>query len=73
MADFFGVMHGQVWYPVNTPYLAVLADGGNNCYFRMPFVSDGAFVWFAPRFNADEVAGVFVDRLFLVRENPPAR
>ena len=37
MADFFGVMHGQVWYPINTPYLAVLPDGGSNCYFRMPF------------------------------------
>ena len=37
LSDFFGVMHGQIWYPIDTPYLAVLADGGNNSYLRMPF------------------------------------
>ena len=37
MSESFGVMHGQIRYPIDTPYLAVLADGGNNSYFRMPF------------------------------------
>ena len=35
--DFFGVMHGQGWYPVDNHYLAVKAWTGYNCYFPMPF------------------------------------
>lgn len=37
IGDFFGVMHGQTWYPLNTPYLSVKAESGYNCYFPMPF------------------------------------
>ncbi len=37
LGDFFGVMHGKVWYPVNTRYLSVKGMGGLNCYFPMPF------------------------------------
>ena len=37
LSDFFGVMHGQPWYPINTPYLSVQADSGYNSYFLMPF------------------------------------
>jgi hypothetical protein len=35
--DFFGVMHGQGWYPIDTHLLSVMAWGGMNCYFPMPF------------------------------------
>ena len=35
--DFFGVMHGKSWYPINTPFLSVQAEIGYNCYFAMPF------------------------------------
>lgn len=37
VGDFFGVMHGKAWYPINTPYLSVKAESGYNCYFPMPF------------------------------------
>ena len=37
VGDFFGVMHGKAWYPVNTPFLSVKAQSGYNCYFPMPF------------------------------------
>ncbi len=37
VGDFFGVMHGKTWYPLNTPYLSVKAESGLNCYFPMPF------------------------------------
>ncbi|MGB8356848.1 MAG: DUF2961 domain-containing protein [Chthoniobacteraceae bacterium] len=39
VADFFGVMHGQAWYPINTPQLSVQAETGYNCYFAMPFAT----------------------------------
>ena len=35
--DFFGVMHGLPWYPVNNRYLSVQGFSGYNCYFDMPF------------------------------------
>ncbi len=37
VGDFFGVMHGKTWYPLNTVYLSVKAQSGYNCYFPMPF------------------------------------
>ena len=37
VGDFFGVMHGKAWYPINTPFLSVKAESGYNCYFPMPF------------------------------------
>lgn len=37
--DFFGVMHGEGWYPINTHLLSVMPWGGLNCYFPMPFAS----------------------------------
>ncbi|WP_246067113.1 DUF2961 domain-containing protein [Paenibacillus koleovorans] len=37
IGDFFGVMHGKKFYPINTPYLAVSAESGYSCYFKMPF------------------------------------
>lgn len=37
VGDFFGVMHGKAWYPVNTRFLSVQAWSGYNCYFPMPF------------------------------------
>lgn len=37
VGDFFGVMHGKKYYPVNTPWLSVSAECGYNCYFPMPF------------------------------------
>jgi hypothetical protein len=37
VGDFFGVMHGKAWYPINTAYLSVKANSGYNCYFTMPF------------------------------------
>lgn len=37
VGDFFGVMHGKTWYPINTRYLSVKAESGYNCYFPMPF------------------------------------
>lgn len=35
--DFFGVMHGEGWYPINSHLLSVMAWGGLSCYFPMPF------------------------------------
>ena len=37
VGDFFGVMHGQDWYPINNHYLSVQAWNGYICYFPMPF------------------------------------
>lgn len=37
VADFFGVMHGLYWYPIDNHYLSVKAWNGYNCYFPMPF------------------------------------
>lgn len=37
LGDFFGVMHGKAWYPINTALLSVQAKSGYNCYFPMPF------------------------------------
>lgn len=37
VGDFFGVMHGVHFYPVNTPWLSVKEYSGYNCYFKMPF------------------------------------
>jgi hypothetical protein len=37
IGDFFGVMHGQEWYPIDNHYLSVKAWKGNNPYFLMPF------------------------------------
>jgi hypothetical protein len=37
VGDFFGVMHGKAWYPVNTALLSVQSKSGYNCYFPMPF------------------------------------
>lgn len=39
VGDFFGVLHGKAWYPINTPYLSVKAETGYNAYFPMPFAS----------------------------------
>jgi len=30
-------MHGEAWYPIDTPFLSVQAKAGLNCYFTMPF------------------------------------
>ena len=35
--DFFGVMHGLPWYPINTPHLSAQNYSGYNCFFDMPF------------------------------------
>jgi len=37
LRDFFGVMHGRAWYPIDTPLISVQAKSGYNCYFPMPF------------------------------------
>ena len=37
LGDFFGVMHGLPWYPLNTPYLSAQSFSGYNCFFAMPF------------------------------------
>ncbi len=37
VGDFFGVMHGQDWYPIDNHYLSIKAWNGYNCYFPMPF------------------------------------
>ncbi len=39
LRDFFGVMHGKAWYPIDTPLISVQAKSGYNCYFPMPFSS----------------------------------
>ncbi len=37
VADFFGVMHGLDFYPIDTHWLSAKAWSGYNCYFSMPF------------------------------------
>jgi hypothetical protein len=40
VGDFFGLMHGKAFYPIDTPYLSVKSQSGYNCYFRMPFAKN---------------------------------
>ena len=37
VGDFFGVMHGLGFYPIDSHFLSVKAWNGYNCYFPMPF------------------------------------
>ena len=37
LGDFFGVMHGLDYYPVNTPFISVKEHNGYECFFEMPF------------------------------------
>ncbi|MBF0245328.1 MAG: DUF2961 domain-containing protein [Planctomycetes bacterium] len=37
LGDFFGVMHGMLWYPINPPHLSVQSTSGYICFFPMPF------------------------------------
>jgi hypothetical protein len=37
LGDFFGVMHGVDFYPVNTPFISVKEHNGYECFFDMPF------------------------------------
>lgn len=37
IGDFFGLMHGVDYYPINTAFLSAQALAGYNCYFKMPF------------------------------------
>lgn len=37
LGDFFGVMHGADFYPVNTPFISVKEHNGYECFFEMPF------------------------------------
>ncbi len=37
LGDFFGVMHGVDYYPVNTPFVSVKEHNGYECFFEMPF------------------------------------
>lgn len=39
LGDFFGVMHGELWYPINTEYISVTSQNSYCCYFPMPFAS----------------------------------
>jgi hypothetical protein len=41
--DFFGVMHTEGWYPIDTHALSVMPWGGMNCYFPMPFAQSARF------------------------------
>jgi len=40
VGDFFGALHGQDWYDVNTEFLSVKAWSGYNGYFQMPFAKN---------------------------------
>ena len=46
LGDFFGMMHGLDYYPVNTPLVSTKEANGYNCYFEMPFAK-GARIEFA--------------------------
>ncbi len=37
VGDFFGVMHGEPYYDINSAFLSVKAWNGYNCFFPMPF------------------------------------
>ena len=37
LGDFFGVMHGVDYYPVNNPFISVKEHNGYECFFEMPF------------------------------------
>lgn len=39
IGDFFGLMHGVDYYPINTEFLSVLPWDGYNSYFQMPFAT----------------------------------
>jgi len=43
VGDFFGMMHGVDWYPINTEFLSALAWSGYNSYFQMPFAKNARF------------------------------
>ena len=40
LGDFFGLMHGADYYPINTEFLSVVPWNGYNCYFEMPFAKN---------------------------------
>lgn len=52
VGDFFGVMHGKRYYPLNTRYLSAVAETGWNCYFPMPFAKSARI-----EFEADPKIG----------------
>ncbi|MES2696362.1 MAG: glycoside hydrolase family 172 protein [Verrucomicrobiota bacterium] len=37
IGDFFGIMHGVDYYPVNTQFISVKEHNGYECYFDLPF------------------------------------
>lgn len=37
VGDFFGLMHGQDFYAINTPFVSAKPANGYTCYFEMPF------------------------------------
>ena len=43
VGDFFGVLHGQDFYEVNTPFISVKPANGYTCYFAMPFAQSVAW------------------------------
>jgi hypothetical protein len=46
LGDFFGMMHGLDYYPVNTPLVSTKEANGYNCFFEMPFAK-GARIEFS--------------------------
>ena len=43
VGDFFGVMHGQDFYEINTPLISVKAANGYTSFFAMPFAKSARF------------------------------
>ena len=59
VGDFFGVMHGEDFYDLNTHYLSAKGLNGYNAYFPMPFAESAQFEF---------EAGLEDNRLYLIIE-----
>jgi len=59
VGDFFGVMHGRTWYPINTKHISVQYESGYNCYFPMPFAESARIEFEAG--EQDHPVYLFVD------------
>jgi hypothetical protein len=43
VADFFGLGHGELFYPINNAFFSVKHQTGYSCYFPMPFARSARF------------------------------
>ncbi len=55
IGDFFGVGHGELYYPIDNAFFSVKHQTGYSCYFRMPFATSARI----EVENGDDAGGCF--------------